>query len=1202
MVSIQATNNPTTPGGNDGSVNISVAGGTSPYNYSWSNGSITQNITGLTAGTYHVTVTDNVGCTGNASATLTNPTPMTFTASATVPNVCFGSSDGVITVSNVTGGVSPYSVSKDNTTWDVYTDNYQFTALSAGTYTIWVKDVNNYTVSQQVTINAYAELSGGVIGSNQTICNNTAPASFTNITSGSGGSGTANYQWQISTDNINFSNVAGTNDNYTHTVLSTGSYYFRRQFSNSCGTAYSNTVTITVYSPLAITTNLSTVPQTVCQNSPFTTLHIVASGAANDYLYQWYSNTLSSTSGGTLISGATNSSYTPLSATVGTSYYYVVVTSTLCTTESVTSLVSGSFTTDALTVGGTVSSSQSICNNTAPATLTLSGHVGDVVKWQSSVDRIVWTDIANTSTSYAPPILTATTYYRAVVKNGTCTEQESSMVTISITSDNIITLTSATGSNNQTVCINTPIANITYSTTSATGATFAGLPNGITGSWATDEVTISGMSTQSGTFNYTVTLTGGCGAITTTTGTINVTLANTITLTSAAGTDAQTVYRNNPITTISYITTGATGATFTEFPGITSSWVNNIVTISGTPVTIGTHTYTITLVGGCGNVNASGTIDVLDNAFILTFNPTGGTVDPNVKGVNYNEIVGTLPTPVKTGYIFTGWKIGDADITNTTVWNYTSNQTADAQWRPINYTIVYQGNKPSTSSHGVTGNTPSTVCAYDVETSLQTNGFILTGWKFMGWANTPNATTPNYIVPGATVFNLSSTDGDRIFLYALWESTTSTIHFNITLNGGTGQQEDVTATYDAPMPRITTIPTKTGYTFSGYWDAPKGGVQYYSNTLTSLRKWNKVTNDTLYAQFKPKRYKVTFNPGQDASMTPRVIYVFYDSIYGKPESATTLMPFPIPRRQGYVFDGWFTSLSTTGVKITEQTKVKITQDIILYAKFIPIKLTPISDSTTLKQSICINTPIQEIRYLVEGVKIYNTDNFPQGIVGRWDGDTLIIAGAPSRSGDFHAFLIIGEGDFSVEVYLSVKPESQIILLSDVHSEEQIISMPNPISTIEYKITEADSIEFLKIPTWMTYDLITEYSTNNLLLSLKGQPNKSGVHNYQFKLINGCGNLTGFGTINSLSLKGDALVITPNGDGLNDVLEMLAAKVFQDNELIIYNRVGQMVYQQKSYNNDFDGYSLTDGIYIYVFKYVDEQNNKHIFTNTITIAR
>jgi hypothetical protein len=73
----------------------------------------------------------------------------------------------------------------------------------------------------------------------------------------------------------------------------------------------------------------------------------------------------------------------------------------------------------------------------------------------------------------------------------------------------------------QTVCQNTAITTINLATTGATGATFAGLPAGVTGTWAGNVATISGTPTVSGTFNYTVTTTGGCPPATTT-GTITV--------------------------------------------------------------------------------------------------------------------------------------------------------------------------------------------------------------------------------------------------------------------------------------------------------------------------------------------------------------------------------------------------------------------------------------------------------------------------------------------------------------------------------------------------------------------------------------------------------------------------------------------------------------------------------------------------------
>jgi hypothetical protein len=202
-----------------------------------------------------------------------------------------------------------------------------------------------------------------------------------------------------------------------------------------------------------------------------------------------------------------------------------------------------------------------------------------------------------------------------------------------------ITLTSAPGTNNQTVCVDTPITPITYSTTSATGATFSDLPTGVTGTFSGGDITISGTPTVTGTFNYTVTLTGGCGGVTTATGTIIVRPNNTITRTSAPGTDNQTVCVNTAITPITYSTTGATGATFSGLPtGVTGTFSGGYITISGTPTVAGTFNYTVTLTGGCGNVTATGTIIVRPNNTITL------TSDPGTD--NQTVCVNTAITPI----------------------------------------------------------------------------------------------------------------------------------------------------------------------------------------------------------------------------------------------------------------------------------------------------------------------------------------------------------------------------------------------------------------------------------------------------------------------------------------------------------------------------------------------------------------------------
>lgn len=173
--------------------------------------------------------------------------------------------------------------------------------------------------------------------------------------------------------------------------------------------------------------------------------------------------------------------------------------------------------------------------------------------------------------------------------------------------------TTTAASSTPTRCINTALPSITHTTSGATGISNAGvsgangLPAGVSASWASNTITISGTPTASGTFNYSIPLTGGCGGINAT-GTITVTPANT----AGAASSNPTVAINTAITPITHTTTGATGiGTATNLPtGVTAGWASNTITISGTPTESGTFNYSISLTGGCGSVNATGSITV----------------------------------------------------------------------------------------------------------------------------------------------------------------------------------------------------------------------------------------------------------------------------------------------------------------------------------------------------------------------------------------------------------------------------------------------------------------------------------------------------------------------------------------------------------------------------------------------------------------
>jgi hypothetical protein len=119
------------------------------------------------------------------------------------------------------------------------------------------------------------------------------------------------------------------------------------------------------------------------------------------------------------------------------------------------------------------------------------------------------------------------------------------------------------------LCISTVLTDIN-ATTGATGiGTATGLPAGVTAAFASNTITISGTPTVSGTFNYSIPLTGGCGAVNAT-GTITVTPNNT----ASAASTTPTLCISTVLTDITHATTGATGiGTATGLPaGVTAAF------------------------------------------------------------------------------------------------------------------------------------------------------------------------------------------------------------------------------------------------------------------------------------------------------------------------------------------------------------------------------------------------------------------------------------------------------------------------------------------------------------------------------------------------------------------------------------------------------------------------------------------------------
>jgi len=260
-------------------------------------------------------------------------------------------------------------------------------------------------------------------------------------------SGTWTYQYTLPTSGTALNGYFGlvvdwtTGPNYTmyatrsDAISTTGGANNKIIKVIDMGSAASSTVS-TVYTPpngsyihgIAFTpfvTGYSLAGATYCQGTTSTPLSVtVASNVSSAVSYQWYSNTTASISGGTLISGATNSTYTPSTTTAGTTYYYCIVQGTACPASS---KVSGAIIVNAVPVIGSQSTATATYCTTGTATalsVTATG-TGLSYQWYSntSASNTGGTIISGaTSADYTPLITTAgTTYYYCIVTNSsTC--------------------------------------------------------------------------------------------------------------------------------------------------------------------------------------------------------------------------------------------------------------------------------------------------------------------------------------------------------------------------------------------------------------------------------------------------------------------------------------------------------------------------------------------------------------------------------------------------------------------------------------------------------------------------------------------------------------------------------------------------------------------------------------------------------------
>ncbi|ABQ07059.1 PKD domain containing protein [Flavobacterium johnsoniae UW101] len=253
-------------GGATGSATVTAAGGTGGYTYSWApSGGTAATATGLSAGTYTVTVTDANNCQVTQSFTITQPAAVLSAAFGSQNNVsCNGGANGTATVT-VTGGTPGYTYS-----WAPSGGtNATATGLSAGTYTVTVTDANACQTTQSFTITQPAALVASVGSQNNVSCNGGTNGSATVAVTG--GTGARTYSW---------SPTGGTAA--TASGLAVGTYTVTVTDANNCQATQSFTIT----QPAALTATQSQT-DVLCNGGATGTATVIPIGGTPNYTYSW---------------------------------------------------------------------------------------------------------------------------------------------------------------------------------------------------------------------------------------------------------------------------------------------------------------------------------------------------------------------------------------------------------------------------------------------------------------------------------------------------------------------------------------------------------------------------------------------------------------------------------------------------------------------------------------------------------------------------------------------------------------------------------------------------------------------------------------------------------------------------------------------------------------------------------------------------
>ena len=290
------------------------------------------------------------------------------------------------------------------------------------------------------------------------------------------------------------------------------------------------------------------------------------------------------------------------------------------------------------------------------------------------------------------------------------------------------------------------------------------------------------------------------------------------------------------------------------------------------------------------------------NEYTVALDLQGGTGGTSSVTATYDSAMPSATAPTRTGYTFHGYfteangegtKYYNADMSSAHIWDKANNTTTlYAHWTANSYTVTLDAN-------GGTGGTTSVSATYDSAmpsaTAPTRTGYTFTGYYYNDTQYYDGSMTSTHTWDRASATTLQ----------AHWTINNYTLTYDV--NGGNALSPDhKSVTYNTAYGELPT-PTRTGYTFVGWYTQATGGTAVSSSTIMG------AGDVTIHAHWTANIYTVQFDK-QSGSGGTASVNATYDS---------AMPPATAPTRAGYTFAGYYTSPNGGGTQYYDENMVSV---------------------------------------------------------------------------------------------------------------------------------------------------------------------------------------------------------------------------------------------------------------------------------------